>query len=81
MESCGICVKWHWTALLCSEFVFQTSIWRVELLEDHGLHRGKLQYQQHDVIFKEMATFKEFLAESSCGCSGFDAHIFVLVFL
>ncbi|RDX70803.1 WRKY transcription factor WRKY24, partial [Mucuna pruriens] len=72
MESCGIYVECDWTDLLCVEFLFQPSIRRVELLEDHPLH-----FQQHDVIFEEMETFQEFFAESSCACSGFVAYFFV----
>ncbi|XP_029130518.1 WRKY transcription factor SUSIBA2 isoform X2 [Cajanus cajan] len=44
MENCGIYVKSDWTDLLRVEFLFQPSIRRVELLEDHPLHRAIFCY-------------------------------------
>jgi len=78
MQSCGIYVQCSWTYLLCVEFLFQPSIWRVELVEDHPLHHGKFLYRQRHVIYEEMETFQVFLAESSRGCSRFVAHFFLL---
>ncbi|TKY56551.1 WRKY transcription factor 33 [Spatholobus suberectus] len=49
MESWGIYVKCDWTNLLCVEFLFQPSIWRVDLLEDHPLHRGMEDHEPIEI--------------------------------
>ncbi|KAK7385590.1 hypothetical protein VNO78_31316 [Psophocarpus tetragonolobus] len=74
MEGCGISFKCDWTNLLRVQFFFQPSIWGVDLLKDHPLQCGKFLYLQNHVIFQEMETFQEFLAESSNGCSSFVAQ-------
>jgi hypothetical protein len=54
VDICWFCFSCYWTDLFCSQLFLQTSLWRLEFLEDFSIL--PCQLHPHHFICKQMAT-------------------------
>jgi hypothetical protein len=81
MQICVFCFIHRWTAMLCSKFFLQSSIWKLELLEGISLLHFQFAYLPRHLVCKHMAALAKYPAQSSFGIFGFRNHHCLLIFL